>query len=92
MEILQRVKTAGVEAVIVLPAWQSVQLSTALALAVDFPILIECNQALLVPPKAYGVHVPHKVPKHWWAHKQWHCLTGIRLSSDAERLRNIRSR
>jgi hypothetical protein len=93
MEILQRVKSCAVaEMVIVMPAWASTELAAALAMAVDMPMVFECCPELLLPPKAYGVHLPGAGHRRWWTRKQWGCFIGIRLSGSVARQEGFRSR
>ena len=84
MEILQRVSAARAEAVIVLPAWKTMEVVKALKMAVDDPVMIESDAELLQQPHAYRVHLQHHAPTQWWLQRRWKVWLGIRLSGKSE--------
>ena len=58
LQLLQRIKAAEVDFVVILPAWSSQQVAEALTMVVDNPVTLECREQLLEPLYAYGVPLP----------------------------------
>ena len=85
MELLQRVRAAQVEMVLIIPVWDSMELAAAVKMLVDVPVVMECEEELLLPPHAYQVHLRHKIPQRWWNQRKWKALLGMRLSGNAAR-------
>ena len=86
LELLQRIKSAQVEVVMVLPAWPSQQVIEALRMAVDEPMVMEMEASSLVEPEAYRYHLSSSTSNgQWWSQKKWSTFLGIRLSGVSEK-------
>jgi hypothetical protein len=85
VNILQRIKASGVQAVLIMPTWPTAAMGMALRMAVDLPVLLECNEHLLFMPMAYRVHIRQQAQSRpWWTSKTWRCMTGVRLSGHSD--------
>ena len=81
-QFLKRVSEATVEAVVIMPCWSGNNLTAALEMAVEPPLLMEASPQLLLPPPSLASSAEW-TPNQWWIQKQWAVWIGVRMSSSA---------
>ena len=79
------------EATLMVPLWKSIWLSEALAMTVTTPILLQANQQLLLPPKAYTL-VAELQGQDWSTPPTWTWFVCLNISGGLSRLEASRQR
>jgi hypothetical protein len=79
------------EATLMVPLWKSIWLSEALAMTVTTPILLQANQQLLLPPKAYTL-VAELQGQDWSTPSTWTWFVCLNISGGLSRLEASRQR
>ena len=86
---LQQEQVLG--ATLMVPLWKSIWLSEALAMTVTTPILLQANQQLLLPPKAYTL-VAELQGQDWSTPPTWTWFVCLNISGGLSRLEASRQR
>ena len=63
----------------IIPAWKSIEMLEMLKMLTDMPLLLPCDQNLMVPPRAYTYHQDKVEFQAWQESKLWWEKTPIKM-------------